>query len=138
MTHGAQINSAIMFVQQLDRSVSFYLDLLELELVDRSPTAALLSSPAGAQLVLRAMGSNAAHSLGGVGVQYVVWTARSGDDLVRCERVLKERSAHFETLSLEGVSSVHGRDPDGITVVIVYPGPEQVPLRELPARIYAW
>jgi len=48
MTNGAQLGSAVMFVQQLDRSVSFYQDVLALQVADQRPTAALLTSPAGA------------------------------------------------------------------------------------------
>ena len=138
MTQGTRISSAVMFVQELDRSVSFYLAVLELRLADRSPTAALLASPAGAQLILRSMGSGAVHSLGGVGVQYVIWTAAGPEDLSRCERVLRERSAHYEDRGSEGVTAVEGRDPDGIVVIIIYPGPDQLPLHELPVRIYGW
>ena len=57
MTHGTRIGSAVMFVQELDRSVSFYTELLAMRVADQSPTAALLVSPAGTQLFLRAMGS---------------------------------------------------------------------------------
>ena len=74
MTQGTRIGSVVMFVQDLDRSVGFYQELLELEVADQSPTAALLTSVNGTQLILRAMGSGV-HSLGGVGVQYVIWTA---------------------------------------------------------------
>ena len=59
----ARLGSVVMFVRELDRSVDFYTGVLGMEVVDRSPTAALLSSPT-AQLVLRAMGDNAAHPLG--------------------------------------------------------------------------
>jgi catechol 2,3-dioxygenase-like lactoylglutathione lyase family enzyme len=138
MANDTRFNSAVMFVQELNRSVGFYRDVLGLEVVDRSTTAALLISSAGTQLILRAMGGNAQHALGGVGVQYVVWTAAGEDDLNRCERVLKERSAHTETRSSGRVRSVEGRDPDGLTFVVIYPGPDQVPLHELPTRIYAW
>lgn len=138
MAHGTRINSAVMFVQELERSVSFYLEVLELRLADRSPTAALLISPAGAQLILRSMGSNAAHALGSVGVQYVVWTAGGRDDLSRCERVLRQRSAHYETRSSAEATAVEGRDPDGIAVLITYPGPDEAPLHKLPVRIYGW
>ncbi len=138
MSQGTKISSAVMFVQELDRSVSFYLEVLSLELVDRSPTAALLISQAGAQLILRSMGGNAPHALGGVGVQYVVWTADGADGLPRCEQALRERSAHVETRTCEGVSVVEGRDPDGTVVVVTYPGPDQLPLHKLPVRIYGW
>jgi catechol 2,3-dioxygenase-like lactoylglutathione lyase family enzyme len=138
MANDTRINSAVMFVQELNRSVSFYQDVLGLEVVDRSPTAVLLMGSAGTQLVLRSMGGNAQHPLGGVGVQYVVWTASSKDDLDRCEKVLKERSAYTDSRSGGEVRSIEGRDPDGITLAIIYPGPEQVPQHELWTRIYAW
>src|ERR1022692_2909275 len=77
MAQGARIDSVVMFVRELDRSVSFYLDVLALEVqveahrpvqlpyrsvsfyldvlalevADRSPTAALLAGPGGTQLI---------------------------------------------------------------------------------------
>jgi len=138
MAQGARIDSAVMFVRDLDRSVSFYADVLALEVADRSSTAALLASADGTQLILRAMGSNAEHALGGIGVQYVVWTAVGKDDLERCERALKQRSAHRDTRTSEQATAVEGRDPDDIVVMIIYPGPDQAPLHELPTRIYGW
>jgi catechol 2,3-dioxygenase-like lactoylglutathione lyase family enzyme len=138
MADGARLDSAVMFVQNLDRSVSFYTELLALEVADRSPTAALLISGAGSQLILRAMGSGAVHSLGGVGVQYVIWTAADEEDLDRCERLLKKLSAHRETRTCGPAKAVEGRDPDDIVVLITYPGPDKMPLHELPVRIYGW
>jgi len=138
MAHGARLGSVVVFVQELDRSVSFYADVLALGVADRSPTAALLTSPAGAQLILRAMGLNAPHALGSVGVQYVIWTAAGRDDLERAERHLKNRSAHRQTHTSAAVTLVEGHDPDDITVMIAYPGPDEAPLHELAARIYGW
>jgi catechol-2,3-dioxygenase len=138
MTNGAQLGSAVMFVQQLDRSVSFYQDVLALQVADNSPTAALLISPAGAQLILRAMGDSAGHPLGAVGLQYVIWTAADQADLVRCERVLRDRSAHRSTRRSGEVTLVEGRDPDDVVLMIAYPGPDVVPMHKLPVRIYGW
>jgi len=138
MAHGARLGSAVMFVQNLDRSVSFYTEVLALEVADRSPTAALLVSGGGAQLILRSMGGGAVHALGGVGVQYVVWTAADEADLDRCERVLKKLSAYRETRTGGPATAVEGRDPDDIVVLVTYPGPDRLPLHELPVRIYGW
>jgi catechol 2,3-dioxygenase-like lactoylglutathione lyase family enzyme len=138
MTNGSRLESAVMFVQDLNRSVDFYRQVLELEVSDHSPTASLLTSRSGSQLILRAMGSGAAHPLGGVGVQYVIWTAADEADLDRCERMLKELSAHRETRVGGPVKAVEGRDPDDIVVMIIYPGPNEAPLHELPVRIYGW
>ena len=138
MADGVRLGTAVVFVQDLDRSVSFYTEVLALEEADRSTTAALLVSAAGTQLILRAMGSGAAHPLGSLGVQYVVWTAAGPADLDRSERALKERSAHQERRGSGGVTVVEGRDPDDLPVLLVYPGPDQTPLHELPMRIYGW
>jgi catechol 2,3-dioxygenase-like lactoylglutathione lyase family enzyme len=138
MAHGARLDSVVMFVHDLDRSVSFYSDVLNLHVADRSATAALLIGAKRSQLILRAMGRGAEHALGGVGVQYVIWTADDADDLARCEKVLKDRSAWRDSRTAEHVTAVEGRDPDDIVVMITYPGPDQAPLHELPVRIYGW
>ena len=138
MAQGARIDSVVIFVHDLDRSAAFYSDVLALKVTDHSSTAALLTSESGTQLILRAMGSNAAHQLGGVGVQYVIWTAGDRAELGQCEQALKRHSAHRETRSSDQVTVLEGRDPDDIAVMIIYPGPEQAPLHKLPVRIYGW
>jgi catechol 2,3-dioxygenase-like lactoylglutathione lyase family enzyme len=138
MAHGARLDSVVMFVHDLNRSVSFYSDVLNLHVADRSATAALLIGAKRSQLILRAMGRGAEHALGGIGVQYVIWTADDADDLARCEKVLKDRSAWRDSRTTEHVTAVEGRDPDDIVVMITYPGPDQAPLHELPVRIYGW
>ncbi len=138
MAHGTRIGLAVMFVQELDRSVSFYCDILGLRVTDTSPTAAQLVSDHGSQLILRAMGSNATHALGSVGVQYVVWEAPDKEYLDQCERLLKKHSAHTETRTDGGNRAVEGRDPDGIVVMVVYPGPDEGEPGKLPTRIYGW
>jgi catechol 2,3-dioxygenase-like lactoylglutathione lyase family enzyme len=138
MAHGARLDSVVMFVHDLDRSVRFYSDVLNLHVADRSATAALLIGAKRSQLILRAMGGGAEHALGAVGVQYVIWTADDDADLARCEKVLKDRSAWRDSRTTEHVTVVEGRDPDNIVVMITYPGPDQAPLHELPVRIYGW
>jgi catechol 2,3-dioxygenase-like lactoylglutathione lyase family enzyme len=133
----ARLGSVVMFVRELDRSVDFYTAVLGLAVVDRSPTAALLSSPT-AQLVLRAMGDNAPHPLGAVGLQYAVWTAASPAALDRSEQALRDRTAHRSTQSDDGHTVVEGRDPDDVVVMVCHPGPDAAPLTKLPARIYGW
>lgn len=138
MAQGVRLSAAITFVRDLSTSVSFYQEVLALEVIDRNPTAALLGNDGGTHLVLRAMGGSAAHTLGSLGIQYVLWTAASQQDLDECERLLRRRSAFHERRTSENVTVVEGRDPDDIVVMISYPGPDKAPLHGLPARIYAW
>jgi catechol 2,3-dioxygenase-like lactoylglutathione lyase family enzyme len=138
MAHGARIGSVVMFVRDLPASVDFYQDVLALEVAATSTTAALLRNPGGTQLLLRAMGRDAAHALGSVGVQYIVWTAAGWEDIDRCERVLRQRAAYRETRRSGNVSVVEGRDPDDLVLMVSYPGPDQIPLHEIPVRIYGW
>ncbi|MGH3967753.1 MAG: hypothetical protein ACRDTV_06455 [Mycobacterium sp.] len=94
---GHQLASAIMFVHSPDRSVAVYQELLALNVTVQDNTAALLVSSDGYQLYLRSMGADAVHPLGGIGVQYLIWTADGEDDLRRCEGVLRAHSAHVSS-----------------------------------------
>jgi catechol 2,3-dioxygenase-like lactoylglutathione lyase family enzyme len=138
MAQGTRIGSVVIFVHNLDKSVDFYTDVLGLEVADHSTTAALLSNAAGTQLVLREMGQGASRPLGAVGVQYVVWSVASREDLDRCAQALRGRAAYRETRSQDGVTAVEGRDPDDLMLVVTQPGPDELPQHHLPARIYGW
>lgn len=138
MARAARLGSVVTFVQQLDRSVAFYTELLGLDVADQDATAALLMSADGSQLILRAMGANAPRPLGAVGVQYVVWTVAGPDDLDRCEQVLRKHQAYRDKRSFEGVTAVEGRDPDDVVVIATYPGPDEIKEHHLPLRIYGW
>jgi catechol 2,3-dioxygenase-like lactoylglutathione lyase family enzyme len=136
---GPKLASVVVFVRDLDRAVDFYQDLLLMRVSVRTSSAALLAGTDDTQIYLRVMGSGGEHPLGAIGVQYVIWTADSPDDLQRCERLLKERAAHVASReSGDGVTVVEGRDPDGLPLVIAYPGPHGAARQEIMARIYAW
>jgi catechol 2,3-dioxygenase-like lactoylglutathione lyase family enzyme len=130
--------SAVMFVADLGRSVVFYQELLGFETTARTEEAALLVSPDGYQLYLRSMGKRAQHPIGAIGIQYLVWTAESEDDLQRCERVLKAQSPQVTSTTVDGFRMVEGRGPDNVPVVITFPGPDQAPRHGILRRIYAW
>jgi len=138
MAEGVRLSAAVVFVQNLDKSESFYRELLGLDVIDRSTTAALLAAPDGSQLVLRQFGTNAPHPLGSIGVQYLTWSTASKDDLDRRTEILRRNSAYRETRTDDGITMVEGRDPDDLPVMLFYPGDDQPFMRKLPARIYAW
>jgi catechol-2,3-dioxygenase len=138
MAEGVRLSAAVVFVRNLDKSVRFYQELLGLDIVDRSTTAALLTTADGSELVLRQFGNNAPHPLGSIGVQYLTWSVASMDDLERRAEMLRRNSAYRETRTGEGTTVVEGRDPDDVPVLLFYAGEEQPLIRKLPARIYAW
>jgi hypothetical protein len=98
----------------------------------------LLGEDDGPQLVLRAFGENAAHPLGSLGVQYLIWMTDSRDDLDRRTALLQQRSAFQETHTHGDAVTVEGRDPDDLVVMIGYRPPGQPAMHGLPARVYAW
>jgi catechol 2,3-dioxygenase-like lactoylglutathione lyase family enzyme len=137
-----RLSAAVVFVRNLDRSLKFYTEVLGLAVIDRSPTAVLLGEGNGGddgpQLVLRAFGENAAHPLGSLGVQYLIWMTDSRDDLDRRTALLQQRSAFQETHTQGDAVTVEGRDPDDLVVMIGYRPPGQPAMHGLPARVYAW
>ena len=133
-----RLASAVMFVRELERSVRFYREVLALEVAVADRTAALLVSPDGFELYLRSMGPGAHHPLGNVGIQYLIWTADGEEDLRRCEQVLRAWSDHVTTQTVDGFILVEGRGPDGVPVLVTYPGPDEVPRQHILRRFYLW
>jgi catechol-2,3-dioxygenase len=139
VAENVRLSAAVMFVRNLEKSVKFYTEVLGLTVVDRSPTAVLLGEEdGGPQLVLRAFGENAAHPLGSLGVQYMIWMTDSRADLDRRTALLQQRSAYSETHNHGDAVTVEGRDPDDLVVMIGYRPPGQPAMHGLPARVYAW
>ena len=65
-----------------------------------------------------------------------VWTAGGPADLDRCAEFLRERGALSSRTDSDGVDVVTGRDPDGLPVLITYPGPDQAPRHVISRRVY--
>jgi catechol-2,3-dioxygenase len=138
MAEGIRLSAAVIFVRDLDRSVTFYRDLLGLTVADSSDTAALLVGESDSQLVLRATGQNAPHSLGSIGVQYLIWNVPTKADLDKLAASLRQHSAYQETRTDADVTVVEGRDPDDLVIMLVHSSGSKAAMRRLPSRIYAW
>jgi CBS domain-containing protein len=134
VVHSVKLAAAVVFVSDLARSLSFYQPLLRYPITVSDADAALLTGPTGSQLYLRQAGDRSARR-DGVGVQWVGWTAGDPDDLDRCSEVLKERGGYVGRDTSEGITLLEGRDPDGLPVIIVYPGAEHAPRHAIHARI---
>ena len=126
VVHSVRLAAAVVFVSDLARSLNFYQPLLRYPITVGDADAALLTGPSGSQLYLRQAGDRSMPRHG-FGVQWVAWTAGDAHDLDRCSALLKERGAYVGRDTSEGITSVEGRDPDGLPVIIVYPGAERAP-----------
>ena len=135
---GLRLASAVMIVTELHRSITFYEELLGWKVTVSADEVALLVGPEGFQLYLRAMGPGTQHPLGFVGIQYLSWTATDEADLQRCEDVLRRQSTRVTRTAGDGFTIVEGHGPDGVPVLVTYPGPDQVPRHEILQRIYSW
>ena len=135
VTLSVRLAAAVVSVSDLDRSLSFYEPLLRYPVTVRDADAALLTGPNGSQLYLREAKDRSAPR-DGIGVQWLGWTAGGARDLDRCVELLKERGAYVGRDTSEGISLVEGRDPDGLPVLIVYPGAEHAPRHVIHARIH--
>lgn len=136
MEQVARLQSSVMFVAQLDRSVAFYREVFTCTVAIRDPGAALLVTPDGFQMYLVAYGHRAQHPSGHIGLQYLMWATDSADALDTVEGALRERGGHPDRHSSGGVTFVRGRDPDGLGVVIAYPTPERLPRSVITPRLY--
>jgi transketolase len=133
-----KLASAVLFVRELKRSVTFYGELLGLTPSIQDNAIALLANPDGYQLYLRSIEQGAERQLGAVGFQFVIWTADDEEDFERCEQVLRKQSAHVIRQDLAGFSVVRGRGPDSVPVVVTFPGLEHAPRYEILQQIYEW
>lgn len=133
----ADVTSAVLFVSDLDRSVSFYSDVFSCRVSLREAGASLLLTPSGFQIYVIAKGPREPHPTGGIGDRHLIWAAGSVAALEHFEAVLRSRGAHTETYTdVGGVTFVEGRDPDGIRVMIAHPGPQERPRSVVDGRLY--
>jgi catechol 2,3-dioxygenase-like lactoylglutathione lyase family enzyme len=133
-----RFSSLVVFVSDIPKSSRFYSELLNLDVVIETESAALLVGADGNQLYLRGIGERASLAMGGLGPQYMVWSAASEEQFHSCEAILRRQSAHTLVTVEKEFMMAEGRDPDGAPVMVTYPGPQTVSRTEIISRIYGW
>lgn len=136
MEYTAEVSSSVIFVTELDRSVTFYTEVFGCHAWLREEDAALLLTPGGFQIYLIAKGSRETHPTGGIGDRHLLWATDSAEALAHFEKLLKNIGSYTDTHTGGEVTFVEGRDPDGIRVVIAYPSPVQRPRSVVDGRLY--
>ncbi|MGA5598538.1 VOC family protein [Streptomyces cellulosae] len=121
----------------LDRSVDFYSRVLGMTETVREGNVTLLKSAEGSQIYLRSSKATV-HPTSGLGLRAVAWTADSADDFKAVEQRLRALGAHRDTVNHEGFTVIEGVDPDGLVLVVVYPGPDDMARHSILTAVAAW
>jgi CBS domain-containing protein/catechol 2,3-dioxygenase-like lactoylglutathione lyase family enzyme len=136
LLRSVRLASVVLSVSDVNRSLDFYQPLLRYTVVTRTDDAALLTGPDGSQLYLRRVGRGPEPRGGTAALDSAVWTAGGSVDLDRCMEFLTDRRAFINRTNSDGIDVVEGRDPDGLPVLITYPGPDQAPRHVIARRVY--
>jgi catechol-2,3-dioxygenase len=126
----ARLNHAVLYVRDLDRSVSFYKDAFGFEEVSRL---------GGQMAFLRAAGSSNHHDLGlarvgadapspprgSVGLYHLAWEVPSIDDLATARVTLANMGALSGESDHGATKSLYGKDPDGNEFEVMWMVPRE-------------
>lgn len=114
-----RLNHAVLFVSDLERSVTFYCEVFGFTVVTTEPraNAAFLRLPRSGNhhdLGLFGRGAHApARQRGGIGLYHLAWQVDTIDDLANARRTLLESGAYTGESNHGATKSVYGADPDG-------------------------
>lgn len=115
------MNHAVLYIRDLDKSVTFYRDVLDFRVVFSVPgRAAFLQAPASNNdhdLGLFQLGADAAPSLAGrgmVGLYHLAWEVDTLNELDRIRGLLLERGALVGATDHGTTKGIYAHDPDGL------------------------
>jgi catechol 2,3-dioxygenase-like lactoylglutathione lyase family enzyme len=124
------LNHAVLYVRDVERSLSFYRDLLGFRPVDMTPRgfrgAAFLRAPGSTNdhdLGLFEVGGGAGPSSAGratVGLYHLAWEVDTLDELERLAVVLEEAGALVGASDHSTTKSLYARDPDGLELEVAW------------------
>jgi len=115
-----RLNHAVLYVRDVERSVSFYSDVLGFRTVAAFPGAAFLQAPASTNdhdLGLFQVGGQAGPSEAGrgrVGLYHLAWEVDTLDELERVRGVLAKAGALVGASDHGTTKALYAHDPDGI------------------------
>lgn len=130
-----RLNHAVLFVSDLERSVTFYTDVLGFRVVPMTPdgfNAAFLQAPGSTNdhdLGLFGIGSRAGPSTAGratVGLYHLAWEVDTLAELERLAADLSQAGALTGASDHGTTKSLYGRDPDGLEFEIAWVVPAEL------------
>jgi catechol-2,3-dioxygenase len=113
---------AYLQVADLDRSLSFYCDVLALKVDWNDGTLAVLHGPVESAdtLVLREIGKKAPRRLNQIGVTRVFLRVSDPSDLDRAEEFFTREQVPYQRHHDTSADSIGVRDPDGLQIVLLW------------------
>jgi catechol-2,3-dioxygenase len=125
-----RLNHAVLFVRDVERSISFYSDVLGFQRIDMTPDrlagAAFLQAPGSTNdhdLGLFQIGATAGPSAAGqttVGLYHLAWEIDTLTELKRLATSLAEHGALTGSSDHGTTKSLYGRDPDGLEFEVAW------------------
>jgi catechol-2,3-dioxygenase len=122
-----RLNHAVLYVREVTRSVAFYRDVLDFDVIMQLGTQAAFLRAAGStndhDLGLFELGPQAGASQAGrstVGLYHLAWEVDTLGDLERIAARLAEAGALVGSSDHSTTKSVYGRDPDGLEFEIAW------------------
>jgi catechol-2,3-dioxygenase len=118
-TGPVRLNHAVLFVAEVERSISFYTSVFQMEVIDRLQrmNAAFLRLPRSGNhhdLGLFGVGADATPVRpGAVGLYHLAWQYETIDELAAAKQVLIDAGAYSGESSHGATKSIYGVDPDG-------------------------
>jgi catechol 2,3-dioxygenase-like lactoylglutathione lyase family enzyme len=125
-----RLNHAVLFVNDIERSVAFYTDVLGFRRIDMTPegfsSAAFLQAPGSTNdhdLGLFAIGGNAGPSEAGrktVGLYHLAWEIDTLAEMRQLAASLADSGALAGSSDHGTTKSLYGKDPDGLEFEIAW------------------
>lgn len=137
MSYSVKVASSVLYVSELERSVSFYRDLFGCVVTLRSADAALLVTAEGFQLYIIERGTHAHRHPNGLGHHLLMWATDSPEGVESLKQALLGTGSYVDTHVSGGITFLEGRDPDGLRIVIAHPDPAHQPRSIIDSHLYS-
>ena len=116
--NAVRLNHAVLFVADLERSISFYSSVFGMTVMAREPraNAAFLRLPRSGNhhdLGLFGVGAQPPRPRGALGLYHLAWQVDTIEELEQARATLAEAGAYTGESSHGATKSVYGADPDG-------------------------
>jgi len=116
--NAVRLNHAVLYVSDLEQSISFYSRAFGMTVMAREPraNAAFLRLPRSGNhhdLGLFGVGAQPPRPRGGLGLYHLAWQVDTIEELEQARLTLAELDAYTGESSHGATKSVYGKDPDG-------------------------